>query len=325
MTRVKLLYHLNILEPYLYDTDDPSKKRPGHQYLKTNFTPISPARWKRAEGPKTGSLVLAGGGDLQDSGILEKFLSLAGDTNARIVAIPTAGTDVVAPLGQDFDGTELTTMFREYGAAEVHVLHTRDPHTASQPEFTAPLTNATGVWFTGGRQWRLVDAYADTATLLAIKTVLDRGGVIGGTSAGATIQGSYLVRGDTRSRDIVMGDHQEGFGFISNCAVDQHLMKRNRQFDLFSVIREHPSLLGIGIDEATAIVVSSSCCEIIGNSYVAIYNSAVNTAARVSKNDESLQGEEFSALDQSEFRPFHLLQEGDRFDLVERTLFGKDN
>ena len=181
------------------------------------------------------------------------------------------------------------------------------------------------VWFTGGRQWRLVDAYADTATLLAIKTVLDRGGVIGGTSAGATIQGSYLVRGDTRSRDIVMGDHQEGFGFISNCAVDQHLMKRNRQFDLFSVIREHPSLLGIGIDEATAIVVSSSCCEIIGNSYVAIYNSAVNTAARVSKNDESLQGEEFSALDQSEFRPFHLLQEGDRFDLVERTLFGKDN
>jgi len=58
---------------------------------------------------------------------------------------------------------------------------------------------------------------------------------------------------------------------------------------------------------------------------VAIYNSAMNTAARVSKNDESLQREEFSTLDQTEFRPFHLLQEGDRFDLVERTLLGKDS
>ena len=290
--------------------------------MKTDFTPISPVEWERTEGPKTGALVLAGGGDLQGTGILEKFLTLAGGNRARIVAIPTAGTDAVAMLDQDFDGTELTAMFLDYGAAEVDVLHTRDPHKADQSEFAAPLMNATGVWFTGGRQWRLVDAYADTATLGAIKSVLKRGGVIGGTSAGATIQGSYLVRGDTRSRDIVMGDHQEGFAFLSNCAIDQHLLRRNRQFELFSVLSEHPGLLGIGIDEETAVLVNAHRAEVIGKSYVAIYNSAMNTAARVSKNDESLQREEFSTLDQTEFRPFHLLQEGDRFDLVERTLLG---
>jgi cyanophycinase len=290
--------------------------------LKTDFTPISSVEWGRTEGPKTGSLVLAGGGDLHGTGILETFLRLAGGNSARIVAIPTAGTDTVALLGQDFDGTELAAMFLDYGAAEVDVLHTRDPQRANQPEFIAPLMNATGIWFTGGRQWRLVDAYADTATLRAIKTVLDRGGVIGGTSAGATIQGSYLVRGDTRSRDIVMGDHQQGFAFISNCAVDQHLLKRNRQFELCSVLSEYPDLLGIGIDEETAVVVNAHRCEVIGESYVAIYNSVLNTAARISKSDESLQREEFSTLDHTGFRPFHLLQQGDCFDLVERTLLG---
>ncbi len=304
-------------------TIHPRKTR--QSILKTDFTPISPVEWGRTEGPKTGALVLAGGGDLRGTGILEKFLTLAGGNSARIVAIPTAGTDAVAMLDQDFDGTELAAMFLDYGAAEVDVLHTRDPHKADQSEFAAPLKKATGVWFTGGRQWRLVDAYAETATLGAIKSVLERGGVIGGTSAGATIQGSYLVRGDTRSRDIVMGDHQEGFAFLSNCAIDQHLLRRNRQFELFSVLSEYPGLLGIGIDEETAVVVNAHRAEVIGKSYVAIYNSAMNTAARVSKNDESLQREEFSTLDQTEFRPFHLLQEGDCFDLVERTLLDKDS
>jgi cyanophycinase len=122
-----------------------------------------------------------------------------------------------------------------------------------------------------------------------------------------------------------MGDHQEGFAFLSNCAIDQHLLRRNRQFELFSVLSEHPGLLGIGIDEETAVLVNAHRAEVIGKSYVAIYNSAMNTAARVSKNDESLQREEFSTLDQTEFRPFHLLQEGDCFDLVERTLLDKDS
>ena len=102
--------------------------------------------------------------------------------------------------------------------------------------------------------------------------LLERGGVIGGTSAGATIQGSYLVRGDTKTNTIMMGDHEEGLAFLRDVAIDQHLLRRNRQFDLIEVIEAHPELLGIGIDENTAIVVRGDTFRVIGASYVGIYD-----------------------------------------------------
>jgi len=112
----------------------------------------------------------------------------------------------------------------------------------------------------------------DTRTEEELWKLLERGGVIGGSSAGASIQGSYLVRGDTQTNEIMMGDHEVGFGFLTNSAIDQHLLMRNRQFDLVDVINEHPELLGIGIDENTAIVVTGDEFEVIGQSYVAIYD-----------------------------------------------------
>ena len=106
----------------------------------------------------------------------------------------------------------------------------------------------------------------------ALLEVLEGGGGVGGSSAGATILGSYLVRGDTRTNTIMMGDHEEGFGLLRDVGVDQHLLRRNRQFDLIEVIRSHPGLLGIGIDEDTAIVVQGDAFEVIGSGYVAIYD-----------------------------------------------------
>jgi cyanophycinase len=102
--------------------------------------------------------------------------------------------------------------------------------------------------------------------------LLDRGGVIGGSSAGATIQGDYLVRGDTKTADIVMGDHEQGFAFLKKVAIDQHLLKRNRQFDLIPLIQKRPDLLGIGLDEDTAIVVRGDEFQVIGRSYVAVFD-----------------------------------------------------
>ena len=102
--------------------------------------------------------------------------------------------------------------------------------------------------------------------------MLQRGGVVGGSSAGATILGSYLVRGDTATNTIMMGDHEEGFAFLRDTAIDQHLLRRNRQFDLIEVIEAHPHLLGIGIDEDTAIVVEGDRFEVMGQSYVVIYD-----------------------------------------------------
>ena len=271
--------------------------------------PISPKQWAPVIGPENGHLVIAGGGKLDGTGILEKFVELAGGEKAEIVVIPTAGTDLY--IGFPDREKQLRAMFLDRGAAMVEVLHTRDSSEADNTEFAVAVMTATGVWFTGGRLWRLVDAYDNTATLEAVRGVLTRGGVIGGSSAGATIQGSYLVRGDTSGNNIMMGDHEKGFAFLANSAIDQHLLRRNRQFDMYPVLAKHPSLLGIGLDEGTAIVVKGYQCEVVGKSYVAIYNGSLNS-------------EEFPMLSQNDFRPFHLLREGDRFDLAKRTMIREE-
>ncbi|HZD05845.1 MAG TPA: cyanophycinase, partial [Longimicrobiales bacterium] len=153
-------------------------------------------------------------------------------------------------------------------------------------------------WFPGGRQWRLADAYLGTRTEEELWNVLRRGGVIGGSSAGATIQGAYLVRGDTRTNTVMMGDHEEGFGFLRASAIDQHVLARNRQFDLLEVIEAHPELLGIGIDEDTAIIVRGDRFEVMGQGYVAIYD----------------HGAELDSGGR-----FYFLAPGQTFDLVTRT------
>jgi cyanophycinase len=162
------------------------------------------------------------------------------------------------------------------------------------------LKEARGVWFSGGRQWRLADAYLDTKVHRELEALLERGGVIGGSSAGATIQGSYLVRGDTKTNTIMMGDHEEGFGFLRGVAIDQHLLRRNRQFDLIEVIEARPDLLGIGIDENTAVIVRGDMFEVMGESYVAIYdyNKTLDSGGR-----------------------FYFLAAGDRFDLGTRQAY----
>ena len=217
-------------------------------------------------GPENGSLVIVGGA-MQDPAIVQRFIDLAGGPDAPIVLIPTAGG------GEEYDQFYPgLAAFRNQGAKKLTVLHTYDPAEADTDEFVEPLKEARGVWFGGGRQWRLVDAYGGTKTEAAIREVLDRGGVIGGSSAGASIQGSYLARGDTRTNTIMMGDHEEGFGYVKNVAIDQHVLRRNRQFDLIEIIEARPELLGIGLDENTAIVVQGDSFEVIGASYVLIFD-----------------------------------------------------
>jgi len=143
----------------------------------------------------------------------------------------------------------------------------------------------------------LADSYLNTKVHDALWDLLDRGGVIGGSSAGATIQGSYLARGDTKTNTIMMGDHEEGLGLLKNVAIDQHLLQRNRQFDLIEIIEAKPDLLGIGLDENTAIVVQGDAFEVIGQSYAVIYDHA-------------------RQLDSG--GKFYFLAPGDRFDLKKR-------
>jgi len=242
-------------------------------------------------GPEAGSLVVVGGA-MRSPEIYRRFLELAGGPEAPIVYIPTAGG------GDEYDEFyQGLNAWRENGARNISILHTNDPAVADSEEFIEPLRSAAGVFFGGGRQWRLVDAYGGTRTEAAIREVLERGGVVGGSSAGASIQGSYLVRGDTETNTIMMGDHQEGFGYLRNVGIDQHVLRRNRHFDLIEVVEAHPELLGIGVDENTALVVRGDNAEVIGDSYVLIYDNE----ATVGNGGK-----------------FYFLAPGDRFNLATR-------
>jgi len=135
------------------------------------------------------------------------------------------------------------------------------------------LSKAGGIWFGGGRQWRFVDAYVDTKAYDALHGVLRRGGVIGGSSAGASIQGSFLARGDPRgNREIMAEGYEKGFGFLPGVAIDQHFAQRKRFPDMTRLVNRYPQLLGIGIDEATALVVKGHIAQVMGRSAVHFYD-----------------------------------------------------
>lgn len=251
-------------------------------------------------------MVIAGGGGVDT--VLKYFIKSAGGNDASIVVVPTAeGSDSYN------ENSGSAGIMRKLGATNVKVLHTTDRNTANSNAFVTPLINANAVWFGGGRQWRLVDAYKNTLTEKMIQKVLERGGVIGGSSAGATIQGSYLVRGDTKNNQIMMGDHQEGFGYLKNAAIDQHVLARNRHFDMFDILKEHPELLGISIDEGTAIIVRGNQFKVIGKSYVIVYDGTF----------WSREGSDLKNLPEKT-NLFYFLRNGDLYDLLNRKVVQSD-
>ena len=253
-------------------------------------------------GPDNGSLLLVGGGVTPEIG--RQFIALAGGVEVPMVVIPTAGG--AAEYSQQ---TPVSQLLRQLGAKQVEVVHTNDRELASSLDFVQPLVIAKGVFFEGGRQWRLVDAYQGTRTEQMFWQVLERGGVIGGSSAGATIQGSFLARGDTRHNQIMVGDHQQGFGFLKNVTVDQHTLARNRHYDMFQILQERPELLGLSIDEMTGIVVAGDQFEVIGESYVLVYDGGF----------WSREGWSMKKLPPSNSL-FYFLKAGDRYDMAKRIV-----
>jgi cyanophycinase len=256
-----------------------------------------------SSGPPNGTLIIIGGGEISES-LNNKIMQVSGGLQIPIVVIPTAdgGDNYDENFGE-------AGLLRKMGATNVTILHTNDRNVANSEEFVEPLLGAKLVWFSGGRQWRLVDAYKNTLTEKMLWKVLENGGTIGGSSAGATIQGSFLVRGDTKNNQIMMGDHQVGFGFLTNVAIDQHVLARNRQFDMFEILRNHPGLLGIGIDESTAIIVKGDLFEVVGKSYVVVYDGKF----------WSREGSELKNLPGSDHL-FYFLREGDSYNLRERKI-----
>ena len=245
-------------------------------------------------GPDHGSVVVVGGGAIGPE-IYAKFIELAGGPDALIIDVPTAGGEERYP--PDWRGAR---GLRAAGAKNVVVLHTTDRKVADSEAFVEPVTHAGAVWFEGGRQWHLVDAYLGTRTEVAFRGVLARGGVIGGTSAGASILASYLVRGAREGNSIMMAPgYERGFGYLHSVAIDQHVVARDRLADLPQVLAKHPELLGISEDEGTAWVVHGSQAEIVGRNKAFVYGG----------RDSSDAGQ-----------PYLTLRPGDRYDLDRRLV-----
>lgn len=248
-------------------------------------------------GPPAGTVIVVGGGQLGPE-IYRRFIDAAGGPDALIIDVPTAGGDSAYPA--NWRGAN---PWRRAGARNVVVLHTKDRTVANSDSFTAVLRTAGGVWFEGGRQWHLVDSYAGTKTEQGFHDVLARGGVVGGSSAGASILSSYLLRGARSGNAIIMAPgYEAGFGFLRNTAIDQHVVARERLPDLAdSLMPRHPELLGISEDEGTAWVVVGDVAEIVGRSKAFAYGGAETDPGK----------------------PFLTLRPGDRYNLGTRRVIAR--
>lgn len=215
---------------------------------------------------QSGSLVIVGGGGMPP-GLVKRFIELAGGPDAPLVVVPCTEQEVV--LSDSF-----VEVLSKAGAKDVSLLHTKDRRKASSDDdFLTPLKRARGIWFGGGRQWNLVDSWQHTTAHKLMHDVLGRGGVIGGSSAGASIQGDYMPRGNPLgNRDIMSEGYEQGLGFLTGVAIDQHFAQRERFADMTSLIRTYPQLLGVGIDEGTALIVRQHEAEIVGRGNVAFYD-----------------------------------------------------
>ncbi len=239
-----------------------------------------------------GTLVMVGGGTTPPEAV-ERFIASAGGEEAPLVVVTTAQGDA-PPAEQAALG-----WLRDAGAKNVKQIHARTRREADDPKVLAALQAAKGVWFSGGRQWRLVDAFAHTKAYDLFKEVVEDGGVVGGSSAGATIQGGYLVRGNPLGGDdLICEGYEEGFRFLPGVAIDQQFSQRNRFADMLTLKKAHPRLLGLGIDEATAVIVQGREMQVVGKNQVAVYDRAVD-------NPQSEQ-------------LYQTLAPGDRYDLVAR-------
>jgi cyanophycinase len=202
---------------------------------------------------RPGALLLVGGGHLPDA-VGQRFLELAGGREARLVIIPSASSlpDAAA---------ESYAYWKTAAVKSVRILHTTRRAEADEPRFYGQLRDATGVWIAGGDQSRLTALYGGTGVERELHNVLRRGGVVGGTSAGASVASGVMMAG---------GNAEKGFGLIDTAIVDQHFSNRGRLPRLLRLLQNHPDQLGIGIDEETAVLIRGDEVAVLGNATVTV-------------------------------------------------------
>lgn len=216
---------------------------------------------------RTGWLVLEGGGRLRGTDIVTRFVALAGGPTRHIVMIPTAISD------SEWTPARLarceTRSAEIFGVPHVTCLDARSRAEANSAAFLGTLRRADAVWFYGGDEGRLVDRYVGTAAAGALADVLHRGGVLGGTSAGAMIMASFIP-----ARAVL---RVSGFGFLARTTIAPHYSQRHYEAALRADVARRPGIRGIGIDEDTALIVHGNDGEVIGTGMVTVIGQHVTT------------------------------------------------
>ncbi|QIG45899.1 cyanophycinase [Nocardioides anomalus] len=258
-------------------------------------------------------MIIGGAEDkLRKRRVLKEFVAAAGGPEARIAVLPTASS-----LGDEIVEV-YDALFRAEGAAEVVAVRPENRDEAHDADLVEELGKATGVFMTGGNQLKLSAIICGTPVGDAILAAHQRGAVVGGTSAGASIQSSHMIAmgvgGSTPKQR--MTQMAAGLGLLQGVIIDQHFEQRNRYGRLLMLVAQSPQLLGIGVDEDTAAVVTEDVLSVIGRGAVTILD-----PSRITTN----------AFDAGRAAPLlasgvvlHVLPSGTRFDLTTRTLLTPD-
>jgi len=256
-----------------------------------------------------GHLMIIGGGK-RTAEIMQTTVDIAGGSASRFVIIPQAsGAPLETALYQQKD-------ILQYGAGAVSYLMLDSSNVDDQVNLEQ-VSNATAIFFSGGDQSRLTRLLLGTELLKEINALYKRGGLISGTSAGAAIQSELMITGEEllnkntdRPYNTIAPNNIEtvqGFAWLTEAVVDQHHIKRRRNNRLISVVLEHPELLGIGIDESTAILVNPDrTFRVLGDATVIVYGARTASNIRVDKSGNF-------AVDDMKVQ---LLMNGDRFSLT---------
>ena len=259
-----------------------------------------------------GYLFIIGGGDRSEE-LMKNFAALAQRSAHKKTAIFP-----MASGSPDESGQSMKDELSGLGLPDVEFyILTREQ--AQRPESASLLDGVGSVYFTGGDQSRLTAALVGTPVHKRLMEIYREGGIIGGTSAGAAVMSGLMITGNEKRTleegeeafEKILSDNIEvvpGFGFVESAIIDQHFVARKRHNRLISLVLEHPSILGIGIDESTAIVLNpDGTFEVLGDRNVIVYDAG---EARI---DVQASGR---------LRAFnirmHVLKSGDKFDLTSR-------
>jgi cyanophycinase len=256
-----------------------------------------------------GHLFIVGGGD-RDEPLMRRYVELARAGGPAKVVIFTMASGV--PLET---GPALVAEFKGYGVIDVAYFHlTREE--ALDPANLKILDGVTAVWFSGGDQVKQTAVLLDTPLHKRMLELYREGCLLGGTSAGAAVMSEFMITGNEKrtkgeegSWEVILADdveHTRGFGFVTGAVIDQHFVTRRRHNRLIAVVLENPALVGVGIEEATAVLVRpDGKYEVLGEGQVVVYDA--RRAVTSKSADGHLGGHGLT---------MHVLLPGDVYDLA---------